>query len=124
MEMRLRGTPLATIASSLGYENSSAVVADLEKRFKYESSFLSVTGRESLLQLQITRLERILGFAWVGMEEGDVGSMDKGLKAIDMISKHANLYVQDSQTGQQTVLVIGGQEADYVAKLKGVLDGD
>jgi hypothetical protein len=122
MEMRLRGVSPARIATALHYDDEKDVLKDLDKRFAYESTFLTSQGRESLLALQIARLEQMLGFTWPAMEEGDPASINAGLKIIQEISKHADLYTPDTQGGQNTVLVIGGKEADYVAKLKELVE--
>lgn len=123
-KMRLYGKSLTEICEALPYEDTHAIVEDLRKRFEVESEFLTATGRESLLLLQIARLELLLTGTMPSAELGDPGSTNTALKIIDMISKHANLYEPDTERGQHTVLVIGGHEADYVEKLKKAIGGD
>lgn len=122
--MRKAGKSNKQICERLGYDNTAQLQRDLNKRYEWESEFITSQGRESLLALQVARLEQLLEGLWPAASLGDPQSVDKALKVIESISKHTNVTIPDSQSGQATVLVVGGQEADYVSKLKELVEPD
>ena len=121
-EMKLSGRTPREIADELGYESPMAVVNAIRSQMKSEASFLTDTDRQSLLQMEMDRLDRLLAKVWPSAMTGDPKSVEAALKITDRRIKITGLDAVDTTTQAHTVLVIGGQEQDYISKLKELAD--
>jgi len=90
----------------------------ISKQLGYEADQLSVENKNSMLALENARLNAVQRAHWSAMEMGDPKSSDIVLRVIALRSKINKLDVPDAVINQNTVLVIGGQQADYIEKLK------
>jgi len=79
IELRLQGLNYREIADILGYASAGsahkAVVRGLARLYPREKA-------ETLLQLELTRLDRILSALWPKVEEGDLAAIDRALRVI------------------------------------------
>ena len=123
-ELKLGGKTLDQIADELGYASNTEVAHAISSQMKSEAQFLTSAGRAGILQMEMDRLDRLQQSVWPSAMMGDPRSVDAALKVMDRRIKITGLDSVDTQTQQHQVLVIGGQEQDYVNKLKELADGE
>lgn len=121
--MKLAGKHLVDIADELGFASASDVSAAIRHRFRLEVRDITSEGRESLTQLELDRLDALQEGLWLSATLGDLRSVQLVLNIITLRAKLLKLDLPDATTGQQTVLIIGGQEQEYIEKLKELTDG-
>jgi hypothetical protein len=117
-QLKMAGRSLREIADDLGYASDVEVAHAITVRMKYEAKFLSEAGRTGLIQLVMDRLEALHQAYWQGALAGDREDAKFVLSVIDRLVRLGQLDSIDTQTQQTQVLVIAGEEQDYVAKLK------
>ena len=122
-QMKLAGKSLSEIADELRYSSIGDVVQAIRWRLDVDVSSMTSEERQSILALEIARLDALQEGLWLSATLGDPRSVAMVLQIIAMRSKLLRLDVPDAVTGQQTVLVIGGQEKDYVEQLKELSNG-
>lgn len=120
--MKLGGTPLREIADQLGYASAHEVTTAIAAQMKVDAKFLTETGRTGILQMELDRLDRLQAKLWPAAMMGDPKSVDAVLHVMDRRIKITGIDAVDTSTQQHTVLVIGGNEADYITKLKELTD--
>ena len=118
--MKQAGYSLSEIAEHLGLSDGHEVVRLLQVQYEKDSAFLTEDQRTLILGLEFGRLEKLIRANLPSAELGDPKSADIVLKAIAMEVKLTKLDVADSATDQARVLVVGGAEAEYIARLKGM----
>lgn len=121
-ELLLAGNSLHEIAEKLQFKDASDVYQFIQRRFEIEAKHLSVEDRKSLLALECARLDRLQAAHWQSAMYGDLGATAAVLKIMAHRAKITGLDAVDTQTNQSTVLVVGGMEADYVSKLKKMIE--
>lgn len=121
-EMRLAGRTHAEIADELGYTSAVEVAQALRSRFKSEAARLTTEDRESIMQMELDRLDRLRSKHWEAAMLGDLRSGEMLLKITDRMIKITGIDGIDTTTQQHAVLVVGGLEQDYVSKLKELME--
>lgn len=121
-QMRVQGMSLSDIANELHLGNTSSVNKIVNDRFKFEAEFMSGDEKQGILALEMARLDKLQSSIWQSAVYGDPKSVDLVLKIIAMRVKITGVDQPDAQLNQQTVLVIGGAEDNYVKKLKEISD--
>lgn len=123
-EMMLAGKHSQEICDQLGYSDEEAIKQAIRQQLKVEATFFTTNDRQGLLRMSLYRLDALRAAVWPAAMHGDPVSVDRALKIEQQYMKAAGTDVPDTQTGQNTVLVIGGIEADYVSKLKQMTDNN
>lgn len=118
-EMRIQGTSLQAIANELGYDNATQISLALKNAYNFESRLISSENRDGLLALEIERLDKLQeALWWDATHEGDTKAVDSIVRIIAQRSKLLGLDTIDARESGRTVLVISGDESDYVKTLK------
>lgn len=117
-QLRLSGMSHSDIADVLGYTTGVEVAQALRMRFKSDATKLTTEDRDSILQMELDRLDKLRTKHWEAAMLGDLPSGEMLLKIHDRVVKITGIDGVDTATQQATVLVIGGIEKDYVAALK------
>lgn len=121
-EMKLSGKPLRQIADELGFASTQDVTQAITHQMKMDAAFITETGRAGILKMELDRLDRLQEKCWPAAMMGDPKSVEAVLKVMDRRIRITGLDGADTQTQQHTILVVGGQEQDYIAKLKQLTD--
>ena len=117
-EMMLAGRSPHEICDALGYSDALAVTRAINEELKIEATFVESGERTKLLGMSLARYDKLRSAVWPAAMMGDPQSVDKAIKIEQAYMKALGTDIPDTQTGQHTVLVVGGQEASYVAALK------
>jgi len=117
-EMLLRGLSLGEIAQEMGYSTPVEVNRAIKERYAVEARDLSAEERQGILALEVARLNKLQSAVWESAMYGEPKAVDSALKIIALRSKLLGLDQPEAQTNQNTVLVVGGAEADYIEQLK------
>lgn len=115
-QLRVQGWTEQQIADELNCE-LIYVRQQIAKRMNHEADLTSAEERQVLLQLERDRLDGLVKAHWLAATNGDPRSSDVVLKCIQTRIKLEKLDAEDISAGNSTVLVIGGQEKDYLATL-------
>ena len=121
-EMKVQGKSLSEIGAELGVSAGSAGNL-ISRQLSSEVDMQSLEEKGVLLSLDNARLERLLNVHWEGAMYGDLKDGEFILKVIALHAKLNKLDIPDAAYNQNTVLVIGGEAADYVARLKELSSG-
>lgn len=121
-ELKVAGKTLSAIADELGYRSDVEVAHALRERFEFEARYFSESGRSSMIQLELARLERLHAAYYPSAIAGDREDAKVVLSAMDRRIKLGQLDAVDTATQGATVLVISGEEQSYVQKLKSISD--
>jgi hypothetical protein len=122
--LKMAGLSLVEVADRLGYTNGAAVAKAIRDEVISAAKDTVPEDRETLLDLEVARLDYAQAKIWMGVEAGDPKSVDSLLKIIALRTKLRGLDTVDATVGQQTVLVIGGQTEEYIAKLKAIVEDE
>lgn len=122
-QLKMAGLHLSEIADRLNYTSGAAVAKAIKDEMLSAAKDTEPDTRETLLDLEISRLDYMQSKLWMYVEAGDIKAIDQTLKIIQLRARLRGLDQVDATAGQQTVLVVGGSEADYVNKLK-LVSGD
>lgn len=117
-QLKLAGLSLSEIAAHLNFTSGAAAAKAIRDEMIADAKDIEPETRESLLDLEIARLDYMQSKLWMYVEAGDIKAIDETLKIIQLRSRLRGLDQVDASASQQTVLVVGGSEADYVSKLK------
>lgn len=117
-ELKLGGKSLVWIADHLGYRSDMEVVKAINAQMKQGAEYLTEAGRGGIFQMEMDRLDRLQEKVWPSAMTGDPKSVLSALQIHDRRVKLAGLDRVDTQTDQHTVMIIGGEEQDFVDKLK------
>lgn len=116
--LQRKGLSLSKIAEELNYSGASAVSRSLSERYSQQAKAITSLEREAILNLELDRLDELQAAHYESATYGDLKATDEVLKIMTLRMKLLKLDVPDASTDKNMILVIGGQEADYVAKLK------
>lgn len=114
--MKRRGMSLSEIAEELRCD-TSLVVNMLKARYAYEARYLDDDERDGLLAMENARLDFYLSKLWPSVEYGDLKAIAEARKITEVRVKINNID-KLSSTNSTQVLVIGGEQANYLQKLK------
>lgn len=117
-QLKMAGLDLAEIAVRLDYPSPAAVAKAITDEIRNEAKRLPKESRDDLLSLELDRLNYMMSKVWQQVEYGDTRAIDTALKIIAMRTKLTGLDVPDASSHTQTVLVVGGAEADYIKSLQ------
>lgn len=117
-QLKLAGLSLSEIAARLNYTSGGAVAKAIKDEMLSAAKDIEPEDRETLLDLEVERLDYAQSKIWMAVEAGDPKAIELLLKIISLRTKLRGLDTFDASAGIQTVLVVGGQESDYIAKLK------
>jgi orotate phosphoribosyltransferase-like protein len=115
--MKRRGMSLADIADEL-HVSPSTVTNMISKRYAELASEQTLEEKQDILAMENDRLDFYLSKLWPSIEYGDIKAITAALAIHDRKMKANQLDKPDAQTQQATILVVGGQEDDYIARLK------
>jgi hypothetical protein len=121
-KMRLRGVPTVEIANELRIDPGSVSRLINEQLGKHVAD-LEPEERENILQLEFNRLDALLSAVWDSAMYGDPKSQQLALNNIALQAKLGRMDIPDAAANAQQVLIIGGKEAEYVAKLRELAGG-
>jgi hypothetical protein len=122
--MKLHGKSLDEIKEACGYVDDNSVYQALTQRFEREAQMTPSKDRQRLLDLENARIELLLSAVMPSAAFGDPLAVRNATALIALQAKINQLEAVDTQVGQRTVLVIGGAQADYVARLKEMTEDD
>lgn len=122
-KMRLASKTYQQIADELGYASAWDVAHAIQARMKSEATRLTQDDRESILAMELDRMDALRAAHWEAAMLGDLKSGELILKITDRVIKMVGLDSIDTAAQTHAVLVVGGAEQDYVAKLKELTDG-
>jgi hypothetical protein len=117
-QLRIGGMSPTEIGKELGIGGSDEVIRMIMERYAYDASYLSSLDRQSMLFLEITRLDALQSAVWPSAMMGDPKSVDSAVKIISARAKIAGLEQVDPIVQKNLVLVMGEREEDYIAALK------
>lgn len=116
--LKMAGLSMSEIAERLEYPSANAVVMAIRAHIQEDARGQTSEFRQNLLQMELDRLDFMLSRIWPQIEHGDLKAVDSGIKIVQTQARIAGIDQIDASTKVQTVLVVGGEERDYVAKLK------
>lgn len=117
-QLKMAGLSLPEIADRLGYHSTSAVAKGIKDEIISAAKDIPEEDRDTILALEVDRLNFAQARIWPQVEYGDPKAIDILLKIINLRARLRGLDLVDPTAGTHTVLVIGGQEQEYIAKLK------
>lgn len=118
-KLRLSGMSQSEIAKQgLGYNSAQDVSKAITSRLKHEARLVSADDRSSLLALELDRLDALQAAVWSEAMSGEPKAVDSAVKIIMNRAKLLGLDLPNASEIAQTVLVIRGDEDDYVNTLK------
>lgn len=121
-QLRIGGKSPSEIATILGVATAEDVAQLITERYAYDAGYLDKLDRQSLLFLEITRLDALQGAVWPSAMMGDPKSVDSAVKIIQARAKISGLEQVDPVVQKNLVLVMGDKESDYIAALKATTD--
>lgn len=121
-ELRLAGKSPSEIAELLGLPRVEDVHHLLELRIKDDSAYLTGQDRDTILGMEMLRLDHLQAAVWPAAMMGDPKSVDSALKIIQTRAKLSGLDMTDPVVNKNLVLVMGDSEDDYIRALKATSD--
>lgn len=118
-ELRKAGASYELIAEKLNYANAKSVSNTIYRvlRSKYDPDDV-----EEVVNLELQRLDALQLVAWRRAKEGDLAAIDRILKIMERRSSYLGLDQTlpkiDGPITNNTAIFIGGDEKEYVEKLK------
>lgn len=117
-QKKLAGWSLAEIAEDMGYSSAHVVARAITERLEFEASFLENSERKTIIALELARLDMQTKALWESAMYGDIRANLALLAISEKRMKWSGADLIDAAAGQQTVLVVGGDETAYLDKLK------
>ncbi len=119
---KLAGYSPSEIAEKLDYSSGAAVTADIKRYLEREARHVHQELRDSMLTMELDRLDYLQSKVWPQCEFGDLKAVETALKIINTRTKLLGLDAINASTNVNTVLVVGGEESDYIRKLKEIAE--
>jgi hypothetical protein len=116
--MRAGGKLPSEIAAVLGVPQGDEVRRLLDEQFSQDASYLTGMQRETVLGLQLMRLEMLLAAVWPSAMMGDPKSVHEAGELVMKESRLTQLEQVDPTVNKNLVLVMGEKEDDFIAALK------
>jgi hypothetical protein len=120
-KLMVAGHSTADIAERMDLTQRN-VLEIVNTAMKTEANLISSSERKGILKLEMDRLDALQLAHWQAAMFGDPKSSEIVLKCIQTRIKAQQLDVIDAVDAQHTVLVIGGQEQDYIKALQAADD--
>lgn len=117
-QLKLAGLSLYEIADRLNFTSGGAVAKAIKDEMMSAAKDIDQETRETLLELEVERLNYAQSKIWLGVEAGDPKAIDALIKIITLRTRLQQVDQVDASAGVNTVLVVGGAEADYIERLK------
>lgn len=117
-QLKLAGMSMVEIADRLNFTSGAAVGKAIQDEMSTNAKDIEPDDRETLLNLEVDRLDYAQSKIWMAVEAGDFKAIELLLKIVTLRTRLRGLDTFDAAVGQHTVLVVGGQEAEYIEKLK------
>lgn len=121
--LRCQGKSHSEIADILGYEDAEEAANAITKKMKADAQYLSSEGRENIARMEMDVLYQLRNVHWLAAMSGDLKSGEMLIKIHEKIVRLAQLDAIDTGNQSHAVLVIGGDQQNYVAKLKELAEG-
>lgn len=99
------------------------VVDVINSRMKTEASMITSEERNGLIQLQMDRYNALLAAHWQAATFGDFKSTELVLKTMAEMNKLNRLGDLDPEANKSAVLVIRGEEENYIKALMAAEEG-
>lgn len=122
-EKKIAGWSLSEIAEDMGFSSVNDVSQAISRQVTHEVQFLEESDRETILGLELARLDALWKALYPSATYGDPRAVLACLQISDRRMKWSGTDMPDMAKGQHTVLVVGGDESNYLEKLKGMADG-
>lgn len=122
-QLKRAGYSLSEICEELKYNTPGEVTQAINAQVKYEASYLTDSQRESILGMEMARLDELYKAFYPSAMYGDPKAGDMCLKISDRRMKWAGMDMPDMSAGQAQILVIGGEQQNYLDKLKELSGG-
>lgn len=122
-EKKIAGWSLAEIAEDMGYASGTEVSRAIAERVGFEAQFLEENDRKTIIAMELARLDLQTRALWESAMYGDIRANLALLQISDRRMRWTGADLVDANAGQSMVLVVGGDEASYLDKLKGMADG-
>lgn len=122
-DMLMSGMSHSEVAAALDYNSSTELGRAVRERMGQEARNITSLERESILAMEMARLDRLQRAHWESALYGDIKSTEIVLKIMALRIKITGIDQPDAQQGQHTVLIVSGDEQSYIEKLKGLADG-
>lgn len=122
-EMLMAGDSPSEVAKELGYASAKEVGRAIRERMASEAQELSQDARDGILMMELDRLNKLQRAHWESAMYGDVKSTEIVLKIMTLRVKLTGVDQPDAKSGQNTVLIVGGDEKTYIERLKGMAEG-
>ena len=117
-EMRAGGKLPSEIAAAVGVAQDDEVYRLLDEQFNRDAAYLTGMQRETVLGLQLMRLEKLLAAAWPSAMMGDPKSIREAGELVMKEARLTQLEQVDPTVNKNLVLVMGEKEDDFIAALK------
>ena len=117
-EMRAGGKLPSEIAETLGINSDKEVHQRMDEQLNHDASYLTNLQRDTVLGLQLLRLEKLLAAVWPSAMMGDPKSVHEAGELVMKESRLTQLEMADPTVNKNLVLVMGEKEEDFIAALK------
>jgi DNA-binding CsgD family transcriptional regulator len=114
--LRRSGKTIREIAQILECQSRDVTDA-INSLMKLEAGLITSEERGGILQMEMDRLDALQAAHWDSAMYGDPKSTEAILKIIALRAKFLGLDAIDPESQRQTVLVVGGNEQDYIKAL-------
>jgi hypothetical protein len=118
-EMRRAGADYELIAEKLGYKSAGGAEQAVRGRVK---KLYTPEDVDRVVEMELARLDALQLIAWRRAKNGDLAAIDRILKIMERRSQYLGLDkkqpVSQGPMIQQTAILIGGSETEYIEKLK------
>lgn len=122
-EMRLAGMPPHVIKEELRYNSIGDVSDSIRYQMGQDVRDITSAERGTILAMELARLDALQEGLWMSATLGDPKSVQLVINIIALRAKLMKLDQPDADTSQQTVLIMGNKEGEYIEGLK-ALTGD
>jgi hypothetical protein len=120
-QLRLQGWSPADIVKKgkLGFSSTAEVTKTINKRVKLEARKMDAEERDTILAIMLDQCDALIKAYWTLAINGSVNDAKFVLDTIRTKAHLAQVDLPDAHMMGQTVLVVSGDEDDYVRALRG-----
>jgi hypothetical protein len=120
-QLRLTGMSNAEIVKKgkLGFSSAPEVARAINQRVQLEARKLNDEERDTILAIMLDQCDALIQAYWELALSGSTKDADFVLKTIAQKARLAQLDLPDARQIGQTVLVVDGDEGDYIRALRG-----
>ncbi len=120
--LRKQGKSLSDIAVLEGFSSPAEVHRAIARRMESQAQAITSLERQTILAMELELLGDLQAAHIESALYGDIKSGEFILKIMAQRMKYLQLDQPDADTSQQTVLVVGQKESDYVTKLQSLVE--